>query len=38
LPIHVVHREGMYAAQKVRTFIDLAIKRLRLEDALNGRL
>jgi len=38
LPIHIVHREGMYAAQKVRAFIDLAIKRLRFEDSLNGRL
>jgi DNA-binding transcriptional LysR family regulator len=35
LPVHVVHREGRYAAQKVRNFIDLVVERLRSMDALN---
>ena len=29
LPIHVVHREGRHAPQRVRAFLDLAIERLR---------
>lgn len=29
LPVHVVHREGRHASQKARTFIDLAVERLR---------
>ncbi|WP_342618564.1 LysR family transcriptional regulator [Rhodoferax sp. GW822-FHT02A01] len=29
LPIHVVHREGRQAPQRVRAFLDLAIDRLR---------
>jgi DNA-binding transcriptional LysR family regulator len=34
LPVHVVHREGRHAVQRVRAFLDLAIDRLRrLEDA-----
>jgi DNA-binding transcriptional LysR family regulator len=35
LPIHVVHREGRHATQKVRAFLDLAIERLRSDPALN---
>jgi len=34
LPVHVVHREGRYAAQKARAFIDLAVERLRANEAL----
>ena len=33
-PVHVVHREGRRAAQKVRAFIDLAIARLRANPAI----
>jgi len=33
LPVHVVHREGRHATQRVRTFLDLAIERLRGLDA-----
>jgi DNA-binding transcriptional LysR family regulator len=35
LPIHVIHREGRHAMQKVRAFMDLAIARLRAEKSLN---
>ena len=35
LPIHVVHREGRQAPQRVRAFLDLAIERLRLDATLN---
>jgi len=35
LPIHVVHREGRQASQRVRAFLDLAIERLRGDAALN---
>ncbi|MEO8038733.1 MAG: LysR family transcriptional regulator [Betaproteobacteria bacterium] len=28
-PVHVLHREGRHASQKARTFIDLAVERLR---------
>jgi DNA-binding transcriptional LysR family regulator len=31
MPIHLVHSEGRRAAAKIRTFIDLAAKRLRTE-------
>ena len=34
LPLHVVHREGRQAAQRVRAFIDLAVERLRGDAAL----
>ncbi|REG15046.1 LysR family transcriptional regulator [Roseateles depolymerans] len=34
LPIHVVHREGRRATQKVRGFIDLAVQALRAHPAL----
>jgi DNA-binding transcriptional LysR family regulator len=35
LPIHVIHREGRHASAKVRSFVDLAVKQLRAEKALN---
>jgi DNA-binding transcriptional LysR family regulator len=35
LPVHVVHREGRQAPQRVRAFLDLAIERLRQDAALN---
>jgi DNA-binding transcriptional LysR family regulator len=35
LPIHVVHREGRQAPQRVRAFLDLAIERLRQDAMLN---
>jgi DNA-binding transcriptional LysR family regulator len=35
LPIHVVHREGRHATQKVRAFLDLAIGRLRADSSLS---
>jgi DNA-binding transcriptional LysR family regulator len=35
LPVHLVHREGRYASQKARAFLDLAIERLRTHPALN---
>jgi DNA-binding transcriptional LysR family regulator len=34
IPVHVVHREGRYASQKVRAFLDLAIGSLRENSAL----
>jgi len=35
LPVHLVHREGRYASQKARAFLDLAIERLRAHPVLN---
>ncbi|NVO05611.1 MAG: LysR family transcriptional regulator [Rhodoferax sp.] len=35
LPIHVVHREGRQAPQRVRAFLDLAIERLRQDASLH---
>jgi DNA-binding transcriptional LysR family regulator len=35
LPVHVVHREGRQAPQRVRAFLDLAIERLRQDTALH---
>ncbi|CAG2147372.1 LysR family transcriptional regulator [Cupriavidus numazuensis] len=35
LPIHVIHREGRHAVQKVRAFLDLAIERLRADQTIN---
>ena len=35
LPIHVVHREGRQAPQRVRAFLDLTIERLRQDATLN---
>jgi DNA-binding transcriptional LysR family regulator len=34
LPVHVVHREGRQAPQRVRAFLDLAIERLRHDATL----
>ncbi|MBC3873355.1 LysR family transcriptional regulator [Undibacterium flavidum] len=35
LPVHVVHREGRQASQRVRSFLDLIVERLRQDSALN---
>lgn len=35
LPVHVVHLEGRRPTAKVRAFIDLVVKRLRADPALN---
>ena len=35
LPIHVVHPQGRQAPAKVRTFVDLAVSRLRANPLLN---
>lgn len=35
LPVHVLHREGRYRNAKVRSFVDLAVDRLRANKALN---
>ena len=35
VPVHVIHREGRYASAKVRSFVDLAVERLRADTALN---
>jgi DNA-binding transcriptional LysR family regulator len=35
LPIHIVHPEGRRAPAKVRTFVDLAVARLRANDMIN---
>ena len=35
LPVHVVHREGRHATQKARSFLDMAIARLRADPALS---
>jgi DNA-binding transcriptional LysR family regulator len=34
LPVHVVHREGRHGSAKVRSFVDLAVERLRAHTAL----
>ncbi|MEP9325314.1 LysR family transcriptional regulator [Paraburkholderia phymatum] len=34
LPVHVMHREGKHANQKVRAFLDLAIETLRAKASL----
>lgn len=34
LPVHVVHREGRQAPQRVRAFLDLAIERMRTDPRL----
>ncbi|GGE44784.1 LysR family transcriptional regulator [Halopseudomonas oceani] len=36
LPVHVVYREGRRAAARVRSFVDLAVARLRVHPALNS--
>jgi DNA-binding transcriptional LysR family regulator len=33
LPVHVVHREGRHGSAKVRSFVDLAVDRLRAHRA-----
>jgi len=35
LPIHILHPEGRHAPAKVRTFVDLAVSRLRANRVLN---
>lgn len=35
LPVHVIHREGRHGTAKVRSFVDLAVERLRADPALN---
>jgi DNA-binding transcriptional LysR family regulator len=35
VPIHILHREGRYAATKIRSFIDLMVERLRANKSLN---
>ncbi len=35
LPVQVIHREGRHGSAKVRSFVDLAIERLRADAALN---
>lgn len=34
LPVHVIHREGRHGSAKVRSFVDLAVERLRADEAL----
>jgi DNA-binding transcriptional LysR family regulator len=34
LPVHVIHREGRHGSAKVRSFVDLAVQRLRADTAL----
>lgn len=34
LPIHVIHREGRFGSARVRSFVDLAVSRLRADPAL----
>ena len=34
LPIHVIHREGRHGSAKVRSFVDLAVARLKADVAL----
>lgn len=35
LPIHIVHRESKFGSNKVRSFIDLMVERLRADKHLN---
>ncbi len=35
LPVHVIHREGRQSAAKVRSFVDMAVERLRANPALD---
>lgn len=35
LPVHVIHREGRHGSAKVRSFVDLAVDRLRADQTLN---
>jgi len=34
LPVHVIHREGRYGSAKVRSFVDLAVAKLRANAAI----
>lgn len=34
LPVHVIHREGRHGSAKVRSFVDLAVERLRANTGL----
>lgn len=34
LPVHVIHREGRHGSAKVRSFVDLAVERLRADKTL----
>lgn len=34
LPVHVIHREGRHGSAKVRSFVDLAVEKLRAHTAL----
>jgi DNA-binding transcriptional LysR family regulator len=36
LPVHVVHREGRHASQRVRAFIDMAVERLGTDASLRA--
>ncbi|MFA6312201.1 MAG: LysR substrate-binding domain-containing protein [Sterolibacterium sp.] len=35
LPVHVVHREGRHGSAKIRSFVDLAVRKLRADKAMN---
>lgn len=35
LPIQVIHREGRHRSAKVRSFVDMAVEKLRADKALN---
>jgi DNA-binding transcriptional LysR family regulator len=35
LPVHVIHREGRHGSAKVRSFVDIAVDRLRADKALS---
>lgn len=35
LPIHVIHCEGRHRSAKVRSFVDMAVEKLRADKALN---
>ena len=34
MPVHVIHREGRHGSAKVRSFVDLAVDKLRADKAL----
>jgi DNA-binding transcriptional LysR family regulator len=34
LPVHVIHREGRHGPAKIRSFVDMAVERLRANTAL----
>ncbi|NNE64283.1 MAG: LysR family transcriptional regulator, partial [Gammaproteobacteria bacterium] len=36
MPVHIIHREGRMASNKVRSFIDLMAQKLRLDKRLNA--